>query len=402
VRLLLATHGFSGFGGSETYLLTVAEQLERLGHEVTLAATDGGPMADFATARGLQVVIGERGLPEAVDAILVQDAALSYRLAERYAGTPQVFRACSEVYDFVLPPQLPGVVAAVVVANDRIARRVASMATEHEIVRLRQPVDTRRFVPRGELRAQPRRAVLLGNYLAGERRRMLEGTWGRAGVECVVVGAGGETLAQPEEAIAEADIVVGKARAIVDGMACGRAAYVFDSFGGDGWVTPERYPALEADNFSGHATDWTLSEEQLAADIAAYRPEMGLANRDLALQHHAARDHAYALVELLGRATAAAVAPIAPLGELARLVRVQCATEFELFSLQATLAGRTAALRAAEARVAELEATPAPTGDAGRIAQLEGEVARLHARLATRRARAGLAIGRAADAIRRR
>ena len=32
-------------------------------------------------------------------------------------------------------------------------------------------------------------------------------------------------------------------------------AYVWDTRGGDGWVTPETYPALEADGFTGAATD---------------------------------------------------------------------------------------------------------------------------------------------------
>jgi hypothetical protein len=35
VRILIATRGFARPGGSETYGLTVAEQFERLGHEVT-------------------------------------------------------------------------------------------------------------------------------------------------------------------------------------------------------------------------------------------------------------------------------------------------------------------------------------------------------------------------------
>jgi hypothetical protein len=388
VRLLLATHSFSGFGGTETYLLTVAEQLERLGHHVTVLATHRGPMADFAASRGVRVMAADDPPPEPIDVILVQDAALAHELAARFPHTPQVFRASSDVYDFVLPPQLPGVVAAVVVLSGRIERRIRAMASEHEIVRLRQPVDTRRFAPRGEPRAQPRRAVLLGNYLDGDRRRLLTETWARAGVDCVSIGAHGETLPQPELAIADADIVVGKARAIVDGMAAGRAAYVFDAFGGDGWVTPERYAAMEDDNFCGHATDWTLTGERLAADIRAYDRSMGLVNRDLAVQHHSARDHVYELVALMRRliAAPAAVEVAGPLDELARLHRVHAATEFEVFSLRAGLAARTEALEA----------------QADRVAELERDVHALRALLATRRARAGLAIGRAADAVRRR
>jgi hypothetical protein len=38
MQIILATRSFEGPWGSETYLLTVAEALERLGHEVTIIA----------------------------------------------------------------------------------------------------------------------------------------------------------------------------------------------------------------------------------------------------------------------------------------------------------------------------------------------------------------------------
>ena len=51
MEIVLATNGLVGIGGSETYLLTVAEQLQRLGHEVTVHATEGGAMSALMSAR---------------------------------------------------------------------------------------------------------------------------------------------------------------------------------------------------------------------------------------------------------------------------------------------------------------------------------------------------------------
>ncbi len=42
MRIVLGTHSFRGIGGSETYLLTAAEHLQRLGHDVTIHAVEGG------------------------------------------------------------------------------------------------------------------------------------------------------------------------------------------------------------------------------------------------------------------------------------------------------------------------------------------------------------------------
>ena len=79
----------------------------------------------------------------------------------------------------------------------------------------------------------------------------------------------------------------------------GRATYVWDRAGGDGWVTPESYAAYEADGFSGNATDAMIDRERLRADLAAYRPELGTLAFDLVRRGHSASRHTEALLGLL-------------------------------------------------------------------------------------------------------
>ena len=136
-------------------------------------------------------------------------------------------------------------------------------------------------------------------------------------MEVTVVG-GSQSRYDVAAAIADADIVVAKARAALDGMACGRAVYIFDMFGGDGWVTPGCYAALEGDNFAGLATDRVIDATELARDLDEYDPRMGMANRDLVVQHHSARDHVIDLVAAI-RELRPGSRPTAPLWELARL-----------------------------------------------------------------------------------
>ena len=61
-------------------------------------------------------------------------------------------------------------------------------------------------------------------------------------------GSAGGFASAPEIELNQADIVFGRARVIVEGLSCGRAAYVYDGDAGDGSVTPETYPRLVADN----------------------------------------------------------------------------------------------------------------------------------------------------------
>jgi hypothetical protein len=392
VRIVVTVHDLH-LGGTQTYALTVAEQLQRLGHETTIHTAQGGPLAEVARRRGIPLALTEDELPSDIDALLTQDAMMAYRMADRLPSTPQLFRCPSEVFDLQLPPQLPGVVSAVMALSDRCANRVRALASEHEAIRLRQPIDTERFAARGAIRARPRRAVLLGTYLGGQRLAMLRAAWEAAGVECVRVSS---TLA-PEAALGDADIVVAKGKAALEGMACSRAVYVYDQFGCDGWVTPDSYPAIEADNFAGLATDAIPTAASLRAALDNYDPAMGLANRDLVARNHGARQHAHALVDLFRGLAPRAPTPELPLRELARLVRVQWATELRAYtqSVENTkLHGRLIEVEQelAGCERARAEAEQARTEAGRRVAQL----------LATRRYRAGAALGGLADRVRGR
>lgn len=76
MRILLSSENFDGFGGTETYVLTVAQELERLGHQAWIYAPRGGGIAEHARAQGVRVV-GQSELPIACDAVIAQDAATS-------------------------------------------------------------------------------------------------------------------------------------------------------------------------------------------------------------------------------------------------------------------------------------------------------------------------------------
>ena len=322
MRLILATNHL-GLGGSESYLFTVAEELDRLGHEAAIYAPDPGAGATAARRRGIELVAD---LAEAgdLDAALVQDAGTSHELAGRMPELPQLFVAHSETFDLQLPPQLDGQVAVAVALNDRVARRLEALAVTPEIVRLRQPIDIERNTVASPLPSVARRALLLSNNPVADRLALIERACADAGLELVRLGGDAGQADDPRAALAEVEIVIGYGRSVLEAMACGRAAYVYDRYGGDGWVTGESYPRLEADGFAGREPDALIDPERLRADLRAYEPAMGPVNRDLAVANHRANVHAQELVDLLRRLPPAPrPRPRVPHDEMARLVRLE-------------------------------------------------------------------------------
>ena len=320
MRLVLGAHNLDLPAGGVTYFATVAEHIQRLGHDVTAFTREPGVVSESLEERGIAVA-DPRSLPEECDAILAQDAPSSYELAERYPRTPQVFVAHGLEFDFEMPPQVPGVVGKVVALNDRVQRGLGTTSLDAEVVRLRQPIDSMRFHPRVEPAAPPRRAVLLGNYLRGPRRDAVTAALGAAGVRWVQLGRTAEMSHDPAIALGEADLVIGYGRSILEGMSAGCAAYVAE-FAIDGWVTAESYPAIEADGFAGTAFDDPPDPGRLARDLAAYDPAMGIVNRELIATGHTAHLHAQDLVDLMENLDPRPAAS-RQAAEMARLVRLE-------------------------------------------------------------------------------
>ena len=322
---------------------------------------------------------------------------------------PQVFVCHSAMFDLQQPPLVPGVTSAVVVMSDRVQRRVAALDARLRVVRLRQPIDTERLVPRRPLPATPRRALLLSSYLQGDARQLIVDSWSSLGVEVVQVGHTTRPTLHPEDDIAAADIVVGKGRAILDAMSCGRPAYVYDAFGSDGWMTADSYADLESDSIAGQAYPGIVDAARLRTDLAAYDPAMGHVNRTLVLKHHQARTHAQELVQLFGEVAPLAAPRVTEARELARLVRLRWRAEGELHGLRAAFhavererrrrATRscdvTRLLEESEQRRADVEAAlrrgaPAP---AGRAASAKAHPGAAAGAATTLRRAAGAALG---------
>ena len=209
-------------------------------------------------------------------------------LALRYPRAARLY-AMHNANEVWLPPPAPGIVAATLAANDRMAALARGCAGAGEIIRIRQPIDLNRFNPHGRWPGEsPSSVLLVGNYydVWAQRIDQLKAAWASVGLEWRRVGRPNPIAAVGEE-MARADIVVGYGRSILEAMACGRPAYVHEHCGSDGWVTAETYERMESDGFSGAALRMTPSVETLREDLLLYHPRLGRLGYDLARRHDA-------------------------------------------------------------------------------------------------------------------
>lgn len=328
MRIVIGHTSFDGFAGTETYILTIASELQTLGHEVTIyGAEKFGPIAAQARAAGLAVAGELDQLPDDCDATIANDASSAVELAACFPTATHSMVVHSSYFQLQSPPQTKGICDVLIALNDRIERHIESLAFHPPVARLTQPVDTLRFGPLGGNPTKARRALVLGNYIAGPGAQYITDACAAAGVEAVFVGSKAEFTAEPERAIADCDLLIGLGRCILEAMSGRRAAYVFGIAGGDGWVTPQSYARLEADGFAGGATRRTVSYDDITRDLVNWSPQMGQENRQLAVAEHDAADHARALVELLRSINPGGTAiSLDDAAERARLIRAEWQT----------------------------------------------------------------------------
>ncbi len=364
MRIVLSSENFDAFGGTETYTLTVAQQLDALGHDVAIYSPNRGAIAEFAREEGVRV-LGIDELPSVCDLVVFGDAATCHELAPRYSGAVRMFVAHSCDHAMQGPPQLDGCCDTVIVLNDRVRRAVEARSGRAPITRLCQPIDTARFRNLGPPQRSARRALVLSNDVAGPRAELLQRACRANAITLSRIGAPTSTTATPEHAIANVDFVFALGRSALEGMAAGRAVYVYGQVGGDGWVTSERYRAMEADGFAGLSdTELSIDEAGLTDDLAHWEQTMGEVNRDLVFSRHEAREHAIELVNLARSFGAREPFDGTAANELAHLVRrerqsyARCVRALaEASRLRSELSDAEAQLVAARTQIAMLERT---------------------------------------------
>jgi len=310
VRILCTNQALSVRGGTESYLQVVAPALRELGHDVELFCMRGGDLADGLRAGGFVVHEHDDELHPTYDVVHAQHASTALIVRARMPSVPIVFASHSWFLEIEDPP-LETRPAAIVVYNDIVKARVHASALPADVPvhRLTQPVaigttDARRVA----IRDHPRQALALSHNLS-TRISPLRDACSGAGIDLTVLGPGDSRIDDPTAEIMGADLVFGSGRTVLEALALGRAAFVYDETGCAGYVTADSYPALEGCGFTPEVGSPAMD---LAAVLRTYEPALGTVGRELVVRHHAVSRHAAALVEIYRSAGAPGPSPGSP------------------------------------------------------------------------------------------
>lgn len=280
MRVLVLTNQFAPFSGSEIVALELARWFQAQGDTVTLAANFiAGPIA--ACAAGIYLT----DAPEALeltdyDFIWCQHdmlAQLPLATLERAAARPKlpfvalVSLSPYEPYEHI-DALLARALSADVVVNCAETRleverraQVKINPSQMRIFHNAAPADfwaDANTAPAGPLKA----VLLISNHAPVEAIDTLTAL-NQAGIATRHIGVGRDwRLVRPAD-LAQADAIITIGKSAVYAIAQRKPVYLYDHFGGDGWLTRANFARNLEHNFSGRPLRRMLSAAEIANEI---------------------------------------------------------------------------------------------------------------------------------------
>jgi len=340
MKIVLTNHALDYYGGSETFTYALACELQRLGHDIICFSPRVGTLAEHLSRQGIRVTSDLRLAPDGVDVIHAHHRYESLLTFARYPCTPMVL-VCHGILPWQEQPLRSRLnIHRYVAVSEEVREHLVHhhRIPDGQVVIIRNGIDLDRFASRSLIAPQPRRALVVSNYMLDAMRAQIRRVCGRLGITVNEVGRH-RPIWHVEDDINQADIVFALGRSALEAMACKRAVIVYDYNGGDGLVTPQRFSLLRQRNFSGRTHGHHYTDDELAREIIAYDPAIPEELHAIIEQDHDARRMARQFLALYGEA----LAQVRP-GD-----RALRETSLRQYTALTELLGEMAALRAAAA-----------------------------------------------------
>lgn len=273
MRILFALNQFDGLAGGTLVPLEVAEYLKALGHDCVIVANHiGDPLATDARGSGIEVTDDPQGLG-AFDFDLVWGQGHTIPLLRFEAGQSESTRFVFSHLSTQLGFETPGLVFEPLLADSVLAN---SPETAAHLSALGIPEAKLKVFPNPAPAAfwtsrQPpqklRTVRLISNHPPQEAVEALKILESR-GIRTRWIGSKGQYQARvTPDLVSRSSAILSIGKSVQYAIAGGIPAYVYDRFGGPGYLNAENFDRAAWANFSGRCCRRTISADQIADEI---------------------------------------------------------------------------------------------------------------------------------------
>jgi glycosyltransferase involved in cell wall biosynthesis len=282
MKVLITNNHLQHFGGTETWVVAVAEECKRRGFNVDIFSFYTSDVFKKEIFDRFNVFNTLEGMRKKYDLILVNhNTCLEFLLNNGIQGK-KIYTCHSVVANVEYPIKGADKYVAV---SEEIQKFMKNKDFKAELIF--NGVNCSRFFPDLPIKDYPKKVLLISDY--GDTAKIVMNACLKLGLYCEIVGKLNPT-AGIEKSMNEADIVISLGRGCYEAMACGRNVIVFDVRNyngnrGDGIIEKDTLLQMLRFNCSGRGFNYQFDEERMVSEIGKYRKEYGEFNRDFALRN---------------------------------------------------------------------------------------------------------------------
>ncbi|KAB2677847.1 hypothetical protein [Brucella pseudintermedia] len=286
MKILVLTNHLAVFGGSEIVSLEVAEAFSNMSCDVNIfSAYIDDPVRSYMDEQGLKYGSFEDcPSPENFDIIWSQHHLLPSLLAKHGTRSIEnvfVVNASLSPYE---PLEIPGAVADVadmIVANSQeTADRLVELGVTAEKILVFYNAAPDSFNLTREARPDLKRALIVSNHVPEEVAHAADILRSR-GIAVDHIGLPSVQKKITSGIISSYDAVISIGKTVQYSLLCETPVYVYDRFGGPGWLTGSNVAEAEKFNFSGRCCRRELPSVTIANELISGYSEATLAVRML-------------------------------------------------------------------------------------------------------------------------
>jgi len=274
MKILVANQTLDILAGSETYILTMATELKRLGHEVTAFSPQLGIIATKLEAIGVKCVNTLNGdgshqikpfnpvLEEAegkFDVAICAHYEITKEIRRKFSKLP-IIAVCHGIIHsnpktgeiFPEHPVTDMNINQYIAVSEEVQNLLKSVYNIDSVV-IRNCFDLERFKKEGKLKEKPETILVNSNYwgVDGEINDIIKDVAKHYDAKFIGIGANFVPTYETDLVIKDADVVFGMGRSVIEGVCAGKIGVVHGRWGTGGVITPETYKTLKLTNFSG-------------------------------------------------------------------------------------------------------------------------------------------------------
>ncbi len=280
MRALFTTERLQEYAGSELVILEAAEALRARGWECLIAANAvGRPLTDDLRLARIDWTTNLSGI-NAFDFDLVWIQHLTaplLRYETQWTARERTLFAFAHLSPFThfetIVTRHEDLLADVVLANSlETASRLRELAIPSSRLHVFHNAAPAAFQnPDRVLAGPPKRILVVAKELSDELRGAIALLRRRASVKHIG-GDGAPARVSPRD-IEEADVVITIGKTVQYALSSRVPAYVYNGFGGPGYLNAENFDAAAQHNFSGRCCGTRRTPNQIADDIFALHSE---------------------------------------------------------------------------------------------------------------------------------